>query len=68
LLTWHAVRQESVIGYRIYEVVDGKATHIESVPSHARKSIEVASETGVSYYVTAIDQLGNESKPSEMTK
>lgn len=68
LLTWHAVRQESVIGYRIYEVVDGKATHIESVPSHARKSIEVASKTGVSYYVTAIDQLGNESNPSVMTK
>ncbi|MCT4786419.1 sortase domain-bontaining protein [Exiguobacterium aestuarii] len=68
LLTWHAVRQESVIGYRIYEVVDGKATHIESIPSHARKSIEVASDNTKSYYVTAIDQLGNESKPSEMTK
>lgn len=67
LLTWDAVRQESLIGYHIYEVVDGKATHIENVPSHARKSIEVASETGVYYYVTA-DQLGNESKPPEMTK
>lgn len=68
LLTWHAVRQESVIGYRIYEVIDGKATHIESIPSHARKSIEVTNENNASYYVTAIDQLGNESKPSEMTK
>ncbi|WP_214703627.1 MULTISPECIES: class F sortase [unclassified Exiguobacterium] len=68
LLTWHAVRQESVIGYRIYEVIDGKATHIESIPSHARKSIEVTSENNASYYVTAIDKLGNESKPSQMTK
>ncbi|WP_215144232.1 class F sortase [Exiguobacterium qingdaonense] len=67
LLTWHAVRQESVIGYRVYEVVDGKATHIESVPSHARKSIEVTNENDASYYVTAIDQLGNESKPSQTT-
>ncbi|WP_214742573.1 class F sortase [Exiguobacterium sp. s48] len=65
LLTWHAVRQESVIGYRVYEVVNGTATRIESVPSHARKSIEVTNENNASYYVTAIDQLGNESKPSQ---
>lgn len=68
LLTWHAVRQESVIGYRVYEVINGKATRIESVPSHARKSIEVTNENNASYYVTAIDQLGNESKPSQTAK
>lgn len=67
LLTWHAVRQEDVIGYRVYEIIDGKETHIKSIPSHARKSIEVMNEAA-SYYVTAIDQHGNESHPSAMTK
>lgn len=67
LLTWHAVRDDAVIGYRVYEVVDGETTHIESIPSHARKSIEVTNEQAT-YYVTAIDQLGNESKPSQTTK
>lgn len=67
LLTWHAVRDDAVIGYRVYEVVDGEATHIESIPSHARKSIEVTNEQA-SYYVTAIDQLGNKSSPSQETK
>lgn len=67
LLTWHAVRDDAVIGYRVYEVVDGETTHIESIPSHARKSIEVTDEQAT-YYVTAIDQLGNESSPSEQTK
>ena len=67
LLTWHAVRQDAVIGYRVYEVVDGKTTHVESIPSHARKSIEVTNEAAT-YYVTAIDRLGNESKPSAMTE
>ncbi|WP_214890839.1 class F sortase [Exiguobacterium sp. s142] len=64
LLTWHAVRDDAVIGYRVYEVIDGSATRIESVPSHARKSVEVTNEQA-SYYVTAIDRLGNESTPSE---
>ncbi|TCI60595.1 class F sortase [Exiguobacterium sp. SH0S2] len=67
LLTWHAVRDDAVIGYRVYEVNDGNATRIESVPSHARKSVEVTNEQET-YYVTAIDRLGNESKPSQTAK
>lgn len=67
LLTWHAVRQDDVIGYRVYEVADGKTNHIESIPSHARKSLEVTNEQAT-YYVTTIDRLGNESKPSEKIK
>ncbi|TCI44273.1 MULTISPECIES: class F sortase [unclassified Exiguobacterium] len=67
LLTWHAVRDDAVIGYRVYEVIDGNATRIESVPSHARKSVEVTNEQAT-YYVTAIDRLGNESKPSQTAK
>lgn len=67
LLTWYAVRDDAVIGYRVYEVIDGDATHIESVPSHARKSIEVTNEQAT-YYVTSIDRLGNESSPSEQTE
>ncbi|MFN4213885.1 sortase domain-bontaining protein [Exiguobacterium sp.] len=67
LLTWHAVRDDAVIGYRVYEVIAGDATRIESVPSHARKSVEVTNEQAT-YYVTAIDRLGNESSPSETTK
>ncbi|EPE63448.1 sortase family protein [Exiguobacterium sp. S17] len=67
LLTWHAVRDDAVIGYRVYEVNDGSATRIESVPSHARKSVEVTNEQAT-YYVTAIDRLGNESSPSEQTE
>ncbi|OGX78947.1 peptidase C60 sortase A and B [Exiguobacterium sp. SH31] len=67
LLTWHAVRDDAVIGYRVYEVNDGNATRIESVPSHARKSVEVTNEQAT-YYVTAIDRLGNESKPSQTAK
>lgn len=66
-LTWHAVRNDTVIGYRIYQVIDGENVHLESVPSHARKSIEVPDERAT-YYVTAIDRLGNESSPAEATE
>ncbi|TSB48167.1 class F sortase [Alkalicoccobacillus porphyridii] len=67
-LTWHAVREEHVAGYRIYrEMEDDQFEHVESLSAHERKSFSLP-EGGRAdtYYVTTVDLYGQESDPSEM--
>ncbi|WP_051314883.1 class F sortase [Alteribacter aurantiacus] len=67
-ITWHAVRDDSVIGYRIYrENKDtGHFDHIESVSAHERKSIRIERGEDGRFYVTAVNEEGIESEPSEV--
>lgn len=67
-LTWHAVRDEQVAGYRVYEEVSGdEFEHVESVSAHERKSYTIPQDKeSHSYYVTSVDLYGQESEPSEI--
>lgn len=67
-LTWHAVRDENVAGYRIYqEVSPDEYEHVESVSAHERKSFTIPQDKqNHSYYLTTVDLYGQESEPSEM--
>ncbi|MYL35108.1 sortase [Pontibacillus yanchengensis] len=65
-VTWHAVRKEEVIGYRVYESKDGETYNkVASIDSHERKTYSEPNASKYSYYVTSVDEDGNESDPSE---
>lgn len=71
LVSWHAVRNDAIVGYRIYRKEDGGWKHIESVSAHERKSIHDANAEENSYAVTAIHVSGEESirsAPSSLKK
>ncbi|MCK1994665.1 class F sortase [Peribacillus muralis] len=69
LLTWHAVREGNIIGYRIYKKVPGGTfTHIGSISEYERKSYVDKNSSNAHYYVTAVDEYGQESAPSSMAK
>ncbi|WP_306984147.1 class F sortase [Alkalicoccobacillus murimartini] len=67
-LTWHAVRDDLIAGYRIYQETDtDQFEHIESLSAHERKSFtlpEDQRENG--YYITSVDLYGQESERSEL--
>ncbi|MGG4488029.1 sortase domain-containing protein [Metabacillus idriensis] len=68
-ITWHAVRKENIVGYRIYRG-DKNGSSFEkagSISAHERKSFTDENAADHTYYVTAIDAYGQESKPSEIT-
>ncbi|MFK3938356.1 sortase domain-bontaining protein [Alkalihalobacillus sp. NPDC078783] len=67
-LTWHAVRDENVAGYRIYQEVNpDEYEHVESVSAHERKSFTIPQDKqNQSYYLTTVDLYGQESEPSEI--
>ena len=65
-LSWHAVRDENVVGYRIYKAdQNGSYKQVESISSIERKSYTDENASNSSYYVTAVDIFGNESAPSK---
>lgn len=65
-LSFHAVRDEDVAGYRVYEKnPEGEDQHIESIAVHERKSYSSPDLAGNEYYVTTVDVFGQESEPSE---
>ncbi|RKD69432.1 LPXTG-site transpeptidase (sortase) family protein [Sinobaca qinghaiensis] len=65
-LSFHAVRDEDVAGYRVYEKnPEGENRHIESIAVHERKSYSSPDLAGSEYYVTTVDVYGQESEPSE---
>jgi sortase A len=67
LLSWHAVREELVIGYRLYQSKDGETfDHIGSISAHERKSYFINGETSSQYYLTTVDENGQESEASEI--
>ncbi|MEE6131990.1 sortase [Priestia aryabhattai] len=68
-ISWHAVREGNVIGYRIYKKEqDGSFVHIGSVSEHERKTFEDENTKGARYYVTAVNEYGKESVPSTLAK
>ncbi|WP_273851501.1 class F sortase [Guptibacillus spartinae] len=65
-LSWHAVRDENVVGYRIYKAdAYGVYKQIESVSNLERKSFADPDASSSSYYVTTVNIFGNESAPSK---
>lgn len=67
-LTWHAVRDNKVAGYRVYQEVNpDEYEHVESVSAHDRKSFTISQDNqDLSYYLTTVDLYGQESEPSEI--
>ncbi|MBM7095182.1 class F sortase [Bacillus sp. H-16] len=67
-ISWHAVRDEAVIGYRIYREnkETGAFDHIESVSAHERKSIQSEGAADYAFYITSVNGDGLESDPSEI--
>ncbi|WP_315906597.1 sortase [Priestia koreensis] len=64
-VTWYAVRSDDVIGYRVYrDNGNGGFQQVASIAAHQRKTYLDEEASKHTYYVTAIDENGNESKPS----
>ncbi|WP_285768045.1 sortase [Peribacillus sp. SI8-4] len=69
LLTWYAVREGNIIGYRIYKKEPGGTfTHIGSISEYERKSYVDKNASKALYYVTAVNEYGQESTPSSIAK
>ncbi|EZH67512.1 hypothetical protein DH09_06165 [Bacillaceae bacterium JMAK1] len=67
LLTWHAVREDHVAGYRIYSVdAEGTETYVASVSQTERKAIQMTDEQE-NYIIKTIDYFGNESDAENVT-
>ena len=66
-LSWHAVRDDAVIGYRVYEedIESGELTKIATVSLFDRKKVEIQADDTKRYYVSAVDVDLNESEKTE---
>lgn len=65
MITWHAVREDYVAGYRVYRSQDGETFEkVASISKHERKSYTDPEAADYSYYVTTVNEEGTESKPS----
>lgn len=66
-ITWHAVREEYIAGYRVYKGSDegGEFEQVASISAHERKTFTDGHEGEHSYYITAVNMKGEESEPSE---
>ncbi|WP_175074371.1 class F sortase [Terribacillus sp. AE2B 122] len=64
-LSWHAVRDDAIVGYRIYKVEGEKKKLVTSVAAFERKSIAI-DDLDATYAVTAIDMDEQESEMNEM--
>lgn len=63
-LSWHAVRDDAIIGYRIYEedIESGELTKIATVSLFDRKKVEIVADSAKRYYVSSVDVDLNESE------
>ncbi|CAH0251331.1 hypothetical protein SRABI96_03186 [Peribacillus sp. Bi96] len=69
LLTWYAVSDGNIIGYRVYKKQPGGTfTHIGSISEYERKNFVDKNATNAHYYVTAVNEYGQESAPSSFAK
>ncbi len=67
-VSWHAVKDETIIGYRLYKKSVGKEefTLLKSVSAHERKSFyDDKALVGDQYYITTVNLEYTESNPSE---
>ncbi|MGP4077130.1 sortase domain-containing protein [Halobacillus sp. K22] len=66
LVTWYAVREDYVAGYRVYRSKNGEEFEkVASISNHERKSYADSEVSQYKYYVTTVDLEGNESEPSK---
>ncbi|WP_033540990.1 class F sortase [Planococcus sp. CAU13] len=65
-LSWHAVRDDAIIGYRVYEedIETGELTKIATVSLFDRKKVELEADESKRYYVSSVDVELNESEKS----
>ncbi|WP_409294685.1 sortase domain-bontaining protein [Peribacillus sp. SCS-26] len=69
LLTWHAVRKDTIAGYRIYEKLpDGELKKIKSISTMQRKSYTLPESSKADYFVASVDIYGQESKHTPFTR
>lgn len=63
-LSWHAVRDDAIIGYRVYEedIASGEMTKIATVSLFDRKKVEIEADDTKRYYVSSVDVDLNESE------
>ncbi|MCA0970994.1 class F sortase [Halobacillus litoralis] len=68
-VTWYAVREENIAGYRVYESRDGGETFekVASVSQHERKAYSDPKASEYQYYVTTVNKDGQESTPSPIS-
>ncbi|XXM73269.1 sortase domain-containing protein [Lysinibacillus sphaericus] len=67
-ISWHSVKDNTVMGYRVYKKSAGKKDyeHIASVSAHERKSVfDESAKKGDSYFVTTVNIQNKESSHSE---
>lgn|GEM_PF-3836609 len=69
-ITWHAVRDDAIIGYRIYDedVTTGEAKKNKTVSLFDRENLAIQSSDNKRYYVTSVDADLNESEKAEAKK
>lgn len=67
-VSWHAVREENIAGYRVYREENGDFVQVASISAFERKSYTDPEAGNHRYYVTAVDAYNQESKPSNITK
>ncbi|MFD1032458.1 class F sortase [Metaplanococcus flavidus] len=63
-LSWHAVRDEAIIGYRVYEedIDSGELKKIATVSLFDRKKVKIEADDTKRYYVSSVDVDLNESE------
>lgn len=70
-ISWYAVRNQNIIGYRVYKMEKNSGIYhqLASVSAYERKNIaDTKMQADSSYYITAVDRYGQESAPSETVK
>jgi sortase A len=65
-ISWHAVDEEEVIGYRVYvEYADGSSEQVDSIATYERKTYISENVGEEKHFITAVSRNGTESSPSE---
>lgn len=69
-LSWHAVRDDAIIGYRVYkeDLATGEVKKIATVSLFDRKKIEIEPDASKRYFVTSVDVDLDESEKAEAQK
>ena len=66
-ISWHAVRDDAIIGYRVYEenIETGEMKKIDTLSLFDRKKVEIEADDNKRYFVTSVDVDLNESEKAE---